>query len=162
MKNFKAYTLSISVLPLLALLLLVPADSNEQFSEEALLPSPDPCSDPIVAVNSSGPNTCFVRGTFVDFHDLFGPSNVTGANWEWTSSPSLPGFDTFTGQRLLRTYYIPTTVTPDCYTITVEDASISTPCGPGSGPRKVTIRILANASDPCDECETLGGGGPGE
>lgn len=145
MKNFKAYTLSISVLPLLALLLFAPNHPDSSFSEEGILLDSAPCTDDIVAVNSSGPNTCFVRGTFVDFHDEFGPSNVTGASFEWESN--LPGFNTNTGSSLLRTYFIPSTQSPGCYWVKVKDLN-----GVCSGIRRISIRVLASASDPCDEC----------
>ena len=153
MKKIRTHALSISAIPMFALLLFVSAGSHGTSSDEVLLPPPDPCTDPIVAVGSSGPNTCFVRGTFVDFQDLFGPSNVIGANWKWESvgTPSLPGFDTYTGQRLLRTYFIPSTLTPGCYKITViDDNGVCIP----PFAREVWIRVLANASDPCTPCSS--------
>ena len=72
---------------------------------------------PLVAVGTNGPEDCFLRGTFIDFQDILGPSYLpAGTQIVWTSD--LPGFNTTTGNRILRTYYVPPTLDPGCYTVT--------------------------------------------
>ncbi|GEM_PF-3922261 len=163
MKRIKMYLLSVSALPLLLLFFLRPSVELERSDLNVMSTLEvfgDPCTEPIIAEAGSGPETCFVRGTFVYFYNISGPSNVTGASWGWSSTPALSGFDTNTGIKILRSYYIPPTTTPGCYRIKLIDESLGQPCGPDID-RFVTIRILANASDPCTECDLIGGpGGP--
>lgn len=163
MRRIKMYLMSVSALPLILLFFLEPSvdfekpDSNAMSGLEVI---GNPCTEPIIAENGTGPELCFVRGTFVDFYNISGPSNVTGANWGWSSTPALSGFNTTTGIRIHRSYYIPPTTTPGCYRIKLVDESLGQPCGPDIE-RFVTIRILASASDSCTECDLIGGpGGP--
>lgn len=153
MKRKNTRLLSISIIPILALLFFVKSEPLSNSSEEFV----DPCNDPIVATGAGGVSLCWARGEFIDFHDLYGPSNVTNASWEWESL-TLPGFNTNTGSRILRTYWVPPSTPLGCHKVTVQNVGGGV-C-PTNVKRTIWIRITANPSDPCTACET-GPGGPG-
>jgi hypothetical protein len=112
---------------------------------------------PIGAVGPSGPQDCFDRDSFVDFMSLTTQRNVqSGHSVEWTSTPTIPGFDGNTGTLIMNTHYFSPTFPPGCYLISAEERN-----GDNEfvGESSVMIRIKAFPSDPCEPCEGAPGGG---
>ena len=166
MKNY-AKTLSIGIVLVLALGFYLqkqsPLVKNEvetpqveilaTSSAESLFALP-----PIGAIGQYGPEDCFDRDNFVDFASLTTQRYVqNGHTVEWTSTPTLPGFNTNTGHLINRTYYFSPTVPPGCYLITaMELEGIDV-----VDVKEVMIRIKAFPSETCEPCEAPGGGGGG-
>ena len=172
MKNY-AKTLSIGIVLVLALGFYLqkqsPLVKNEvetpqveilaTSSAESLFALP-----PIGAIGQYGPEDCFDRDNFVDFASLTTQRYVqNGHTVEWTSTPTLPGFNTNTGHLINRTYYFSPTVPPGCYLIRAEEIG---PLGPVDS-EEVMIRIKAFSSENCELCTEpgllpgYGGGGSG-
>ena len=113
---------------------------------------------PLVATNQYGPQDCFDLGEYVDFISATSQLYVSG-NIQWSSTPTLPGFDGLGNNRVLKTYYLnPFGVDPGCYTIKAT-STVFPLCF-----EEVTIRVKAFSTDPCTSCtggETGPGGGSG-
>jgi len=80
------------------------------------------CNFPeIFAIDSNGPNTTHSAGTFVDFHPAPGPQQFPGTQFEWSSSPTIPGMTSSGSQNLMKTVYIPPTTPSGEYVVIARD-----------------------------------------